>query len=97
VVPSVVVVLEPWLLGLGSFAIAGEDLPVGPFGLQCPVESFNFPVLPGAVGPDCDVVGSDGVEGVGERLTLGVGPVVVGNDLLDAVDAVIGEELGGSD
>lgn len=58
-VPSVVVVVEPWLQSFGSFAIAGEDLPVGPFGLQCPVESFNLSVLPRAVGPDGDVTGTE--------------------------------------
>lgn len=51
-VALVVVVVKPWLQSFGSFAIAGEDLPVGPLGLLRPVEAFNFPVLPWAVGPD---------------------------------------------
>jgi hypothetical protein len=31
---------------------AAEDLPVGPFGLQGPVEAFGFAGGPGAVGLD---------------------------------------------
>jgi hypothetical protein len=44
-----VVVLEPWLQSLGSFVVGGEDLPVGPFGLEGPVESFDLAVLRTAV------------------------------------------------
>ena len=48
-VPAVVLCVEPWLQSFGSFAIAGVNLLVGPFGLQCPVEAFYLPVLPLAV------------------------------------------------
>ncbi len=60
-VPVMVVCVEPWLQSFGSFAIAGVDLSVGPFGLQCPVETFHLAVLPRAVWPDCDVAGSHSV------------------------------------
>jgi hypothetical protein len=57
--PLVVVVLEPWLQGLGARVVGGEDLPVGPFGLEGSVESFDFAVVPGAVGSNGDVFGSE--------------------------------------
>ncbi len=43
------------------------------------------------------MAGFDGVEGVGERLALRVGPVVVGHHGVDPVDAELCEELGGTD
>ena len=87
-VPVVVVYVEPWLQSRCSFAIAGVDLFVGPFGLQCPVESFHFAVLPGAVRPDRDVTGTDRLDDVGECCAVGVGPVVVGHHLVYLFNAV---------
>ena len=45
-----VVVLEPGGKGGGAVVVAGEDLPVGPFGGQGAVEPFDLAVLPWAVG-----------------------------------------------
>jgi hypothetical protein len=83
VVPVVVVCVEPWLQSVGSFAIAGVGLFVGPFVLQCPVEAFDLPVLPWAVRPDRDVAGTDRHNGLGKRSAVRVGPVVVGHYLTD--------------
>ena len=77
--------------------VAGEDLPVGPFGLQRAVEALDLAVLPGAVWSDGEVVSSDHCERISECLAPGVGPVVVGHDLVDLGDPVRGEELAGSD
>jgi hypothetical protein len=88
VAPLVVVVLEPWLQGLGACVVGGEDLPVGPFGLEGLVESFDFAVLPGAVGSDGDVFGSELCDDGGNGMALGVAVVVVGHDLVDIGDAV---------
>lgn len=87
-VPVVVVCVEPWLQSFSSFAIAGVDLFVGPFGLQCPVEALDLPVLPRAVRPDRDVTGTDRVEGIAERCAVCVGPVVVGHHLADPFNTV---------
>ena len=46
---SSVVVLEPGCKGCAALVVACEDLPVGPFDLQCAVEAFDFAVLPGAM------------------------------------------------
>ena len=52
-----VVGVEPWGKRVGAVGVGGEGLPVGPFDLQGAVESLDFAVLPGAMGPDelvCD-------------------------------------------
>ena len=54
-----VVVLEPGRKGGCSLLVAGEDLPVGPLGLQGAVEAFDLAVLPGAVGLDELVLGTE--------------------------------------
>jgi len=64
--------------------------------LKGPVEAFNFAVLPGAVGPDRDVISTNGVEGIDEGVTFCVGPVVVGHHLANLGDTNGLEELGGS-
>lgn len=58
----IVVELDPWGKGGGSFCVAGEGSAVCPFGSEGPVQSFDFAVLPGAVGLDCRA--SDYVAGV---------------------------------
>lgn len=45
----IVVVLEPYRKCLLAVIAAGIRMPVGPFGLQGPVEAFHLPVLPRAV------------------------------------------------
>ena len=92
----VVVVVDPWLQGQGALVVAGEHLPVGPFGLEGPVEAFHFAVLAWAVGSDADVVGVEAGKDGAELVALGIGPVVVGHHLLDAGDPVRGVELGGA-
>jgi hypothetical protein len=84
-----VVVLDEGGKGGGSFLVAVEGLPVGPFGGQGPVESLDLAVLPGAVRLDEDLPGAQG----GTDLTQGplVGPGVVGHDPFDPVDAPGGE------
>jgi hypothetical protein len=59
VTSSSVVVVEPVVEGGSSLIVAGERLPVGPFGLQGAVEAFCLAVLPGAVGSDPAVLGAD--------------------------------------
>lgn len=76
-------VLEPGCRGVGALLVAGEHLPVGPFGWEGPVESFDLAVQPGAVGPDQDVGDPGCVEELGEVAASGVAPVVVGHDRLD--------------
>src|SRR3954447_8515652 len=49
VAASSVVVLDPGGKGGGALGVAGECLPVGPFGGQGAVEAFDLAVLPGAV------------------------------------------------
>ena len=92
----VVVVIEPGLERFGAFGVGGVDALVGPFSLEGPVEPFDFAVLPGAVGPDGGVVGSDCGEGSSEGAAFRIGPVVVGHDRLDPVDADRCEERGGT-
>jgi hypothetical protein len=57
-----VVVLDPGGKGGCSFGVAGEDLPVGPFGLQGAVKAFHFSVLPWAVWLDEDLAGAELVQ-----------------------------------
>ena len=86
-----VVVAEPGRkCGLAVVA-AGEDLPVGPFGLQGPVEAFGFAVGPGAVGFDEALDRPEIGDGLTERGGVPVGEGVVGDDAFDPVDAVAGE------
>lgn len=40
-----VVVLDPGCKCCGALGVGGEGLPVGPFGLQGAVESFNAPMF----------------------------------------------------
>src|SRR5690606_18899368 len=73
--------------------VAGEHLPVGPLGLQGPVESFDLAVLPGAVWLDEHLPGIQGRDHIAQAVL--VGPGVVGHDPLDPGDAVGGEVVGG--
>lgn len=95
-VASGVVVLDPWLQGGGAFVVAGEHVSVGPFGLQRPVESFDFAVLPWAVWTDPDVAGTEHRDHLGHGPALRVRPVVVGHHFSDPGDARSGEGLGGA-
>jgi len=84
-----VVVLQPGGKGLGSLVVAGEDLPVGPFGGEGAIEAFDSAVLPGAVGSD-ELLGDP--ELVAEGWQVGaVGPGVVGHESFDPGDAGGGE------
>jgi len=47
-----VVAVEPGCKRGGAFVVAGEDVPIGPFGLEGSVEALYLAVLPRAVGPD---------------------------------------------
>lgn len=51
------------------FLIALEGLPVGPFGLQGPVEPFHFPVPPGAVWADEHMFVPSLLQQLGQRET----------------------------
>jgi len=92
---SSVVELQPGGKRGGAVGVAEEDLPVGPFDLQCAVEPLNFAVLPRAVRLDEFVLSAE----LGNRLLDGggvaVGPRVVGDQPLNPGDAV-GGEVGGS-
>ena len=91
-----VVVQEPGRkCGLAVVA-AGEDLPVGPFGLQGPVEAFGFAVGPGAVGLDEALDCSKVRYGLPERCGVTVCEGVVGDDAFDPLDAVAGEVARGA-
>ena len=81
-----VVVVEPGCKGGGAFVVAGEDVAVGPFGLEGPVEALDLPVLPGTVRSDQEVLDAGDVKKISERDTVGVVPRVVGHDRFD-VDA----------
>jgi hypothetical protein len=95
-VSSVIVVeLEPGVEGVGSGGVAGEDLPVGPFGLQGAVEALDFPVLPGTVWADEALLGAERGDGGPEVCAVPVGEGVVADDAFDG-DAVAGEELPGA-
>src|SRR5690349_1480878 len=95
-VSFMVVVVQPWGKGLLAGSVAGEDLPVGPFGLQCAVEPFCFAVGPGAVGSDEDLFGAQGGDDGLEVVGVPVGECVVGHDGMDGVDAQGGEVGGGA-
>lgn len=71
-------------------------MPVGPFDLEGPVEAFDFPVLPWAVGADRQMFGVDGGENLGDGAAFGVAPMVVGHHGFDAGDPVRSEKVGGS-
>ena len=51
-----------WKRSTTALVVACEYLPVGPFGLEGPVEAFDLAVLPGAVRFDQDVVDVEVVE-----------------------------------
>jgi hypothetical protein len=89
VAPSSVVVLEPGCKRCGAVCVGEEDVPVGPFGLQGAVEAFDLAVLPGAV--RLDELLPDPVRGADLAQREPVGPGVVGDEPLDAGDAVGGE------
>jgi hypothetical protein len=55
---SIVVELQPGVECFGTVGVAGEDLPVGPFGLQGSVEPLDLAVLPGAVRLDEALLGA---------------------------------------
>src|SRR5215210_3274793 len=93
VASSSVVVLEPGRKGGGALVVAGEDLPVGPLGLQGPVQPLDLPVLPGAVGADELLPDAVGSAHLAQRPP--VGPRVVGHQPLDAGDPPGGEVLEG--
>ncbi len=94
--PLMVVVVDPWCQSCAALVVAGEYLPVGPFGLEGPVEAFHFAVLPWAVRSDTHMVCVEAGKHSGEVAAFGVGPVVVGHHRFDLRDAVRGEELSGS-
>ncbi len=56
---SIVVEVEPGREGCAALVVAGEDLAVGPLGLQGAVEAFDLAVLPRAVRSDRQVAGTD--------------------------------------
>src|SRR5699024_12226168 len=87
---------EPGRKGSGSLGVAGEDLSVGPLGLQGAVEAFDLAVLPGAVRPDELVLGAQFLHDVAYVVGMAVGEVVVGHHSLDPGDAVRGEVPGRS-
>ena len=89
---SSVVVVEPRGKGVGAFGVAGEDLPVGPFDLHGPVESFDLPVLPWAVGLDREVFSTDRRESRGEVAGADVVQGVVADDL--AYAEILEDETG---
>ena len=64
--------------------------------MQGPVEPLHFAVLPWAVGFDSLVCGAEAMDDLCDGAGVGVGSVVVGHDPFDYLDAVVGEELGGS-
>ena len=84
-----VVVLDPGGKGLGAFLVAQINAAVGPFGGQGPVQALDFPVLPGAVRADEFL--PDPVASADLAQRFAVGPGVVGDQPLDAGDAVAGE------
>ena len=51
---------EPTNQDFAAVLVGVEDLPVGPFGLQGPVEAFDLAVLPGAVRADEQLLDSEG-------------------------------------
>jgi len=75
----------------GPGSVGLEGLSVGPLGLQCPVEAFDFAVLPGAVRTDELLLDASFSTELSERES--VCPGVVGDQPLDAGDAVLGEVL----
>jgi hypothetical protein len=89
-----VVVLDPGRKGFGSGLVAGEDVSVRPFGLQGAVEALYFAVLPGAVGPDGLVFGTERCDRGGYVAGPSVAEVVVGDHAFDPSDPVLGEVLG---
>ena len=74
------VVVEPGGKGLGSRAVAGEHLPVGPLGLQGAVEALDFAVLPRELRTDEHSPGAEGSLDGSDIARPGVAPVVVGRD-----------------
>jgi hypothetical protein len=92
---SSVVELQPGGKRGGTVGVAEEDLPVGPFDLQCAVEPLDFSVLPRAVRLDEPVLNAE----LGNRLLDGggvpVGPGVVGDQPLKPGNPV-GGEVGGN-
>jgi hypothetical protein len=77
--------------------IAGEDLPVSPFGGEGAVEAFDLAVGTGAVRFDEALLGAELGDGGFERGGMAVGEGVIPDDAFDAVDAVAGEELGSAE
>lgn len=91
-----VVVLEPWRKCGVPVVAAGEDLPVGPFGLQGAVEAFGFAVGPRAVGLDEALHCSEVCHGLTERGGVAGSEGVIGDDAFDPLDAVAGEVARGA-
>jgi len=73
VAASSVVVLQPGGKGSGSLVVAGEDLPVGQFGGQGAVESFDLSRSARAVGLDEDLFGAEYDAGFEEGVAVGPG------------------------
>ena len=92
----VVVVVEPVGEGEAAFGVGGVDAPVCPFGLEGPVEALYLAVLPGAVGPDRHMAGTEIGQDGGNGVAVGVGPVIVGHHRFDVFDPDRGEERSGS-
>ncbi len=91
-----VVVVEPWCKSVVAVLVRGEDLPVGPHGLQGPVEPLDLAVVPWAMGPDPPVFDLAVFEQLGERDCARVGPVVIGHHFAngDRRAFLVGADLG---
>jgi hypothetical protein len=83
-------------ISYGHPSTAGEGLAVCPLGCEGPVEAFDFPVQPGAVGLNELPPGLKVRNGSLERGGVAVGEGVVGDDAIDSRDAVSGEMCGGA-
>jgi hypothetical protein len=89
-----VVVVDPGCKGCSLLGVTGEDLSVGPLGLQGAVEAFYLSVLPAAV--RFDEHPADAQLGAHLVQWVAVGPGVIGHDSLDVDDAVVAEIPGGA-
>ena len=90
---SVVVVIKPWPKGVRSGGVACEGLGVSPALLHCPVEAFDFPVLPRAVRADEDMFGFQSRQDSSKVVGVRVIPGVITHDFSDG-DAMAGIKKG---